>query len=324
MKKVRVGLYGINGHQIHNQMVNHEKAQVVAISKIDKDKLPQALIKDDVKFYEDFSSLIMDPDLDVVSICAPKRVDQKDLTIKALKAKKHVYSEKPAAYSEEDLDEILRVSKETGSLFHEMAGSAFEEPFLSIKDVIASGRIGEVIQVFAQKSYPFKTSAGRPQDDDTDGGLIRWIGVHAVRFIEHTTGLKIKDIDAVQTRFGNPVKDGNLKMAASLSFSLENGAVGSIIANYLNQNTFPTWGNEHLRVWGNKGFIETTDGLSKTRLVTADYDGPVESKFSSIDYFDFFIDEILFGKAFPISLEDELHPLRVVIRANEKAKEVKI
>ena len=322
MKKVRVGLYGINGHQIHNQMVNHEKAQVTAISMIDREKLPKELLTKDVVFYEDFDSMLKAKNVDVISICAPRRIDQKGLAVKALLAGKHVYSEKPCAYTEKDLDEILKVSKKTGMLFHEMAGSAFEEPFISVTELIKSGRIGEVVQVFAQKSYPFKTSAGRPQDDITDGGLIRWIAVHAARFVEHTTGLKIKDIYAMETRHGNPVKDGNLKMAASIMFSLDNNAVGCIIANYLNMNNFPTWGNEHLRVWGTDGFVEITDGLTATRLVTPDYDGPVEIKYATADYFDFFIDEILYNKPMPLTLEEELHPLRVVIRAQEKAVEV--
>jgi predicted dehydrogenase len=322
MEKVRVGLYGINGHQIHNQMKDHKKAYVTAISEIGKDKLPKELLNDSIKFYEDFDSFISDPDIDVVSICAPKRIDQKDMAIKAMKAGKHVYSEKPCAYTEKDLDEIMAVSKKTGKLFHEMAGSAFDEPFISITELLKNGTIGEIVQVFAQKSYPYKTSAGRPQDDSTDGGLIRWIAVHAVRFVEHTTGLKIKDIYAMETRHANPVIGGDLKMAASFMFSLENGAVGSIVSNYLNQNKFPTWGNEHLRIWGTKGFVETTDGLTKTRLVTDDYDGPVEIKHASVDYFDFFIEEILHGTQMPLTLEDELHPLRVVIRAQEKALEV--
>jgi predicted dehydrogenase len=302
-------------------MINHDKAEVTAISMIDKEKLPKELITDDVTFYEDFDSLINAKNVDVVSICAPKRIDQKNLAIKAMLAGKHVYSEKPCAYTEAELDEILQVSEKTGMLFHEMAGSAFDEPFISVTEIIKSGRIGEIVQVFAQKSYPFKTSAGRPQDDITDGGLIRWIAVHAARFIEHTTGLKIKDIYAMETRHGNPVKDGDLKMAASLMFSLDN-AVGCIVSNYLNMNNFPTWGNEHLRVWGTNGFVEITDGLTKTRLVTPDYDGPVEIKHKSIDYFDFFIDEILYNKPMPLTLEEELHPLRAVIRAQEKAMEV--
>ncbi|HOD93697.1 MAG TPA: Gfo/Idh/MocA family oxidoreductase [Clostridia bacterium] len=322
MKKVRVGLYGINGHQIHNQMVNHDKAYVTAISMIDKDKLPKELINEEVIFYEDFDSLINAENVDVVSICAPKRIDQKNLAIKAMLSGKHVYSEKPCAYTESDLDEILEVSRKTGKLFHEMAGSVFDEPFISVTEIIKSGRIGEVVQVFAQKSYPYKTSAGRPQDDITDGGLIRWIAIHAARFVEHTTGLKMKEIYAMETKHGNPVKDGNLKMAASMMFSLENNAVGCIVSNYLNMNNFPTWGNEHLRVWGTNGFVEITDGLTKTRLVTPDYDGPVEIKHKSIDYFDFFIDEILYKKPMPLTLEEELHPLRMVIRAQKSAVEV--
>jgi hypothetical protein len=39
------------------------------------------------------------------------------------------------------------------------------------------------------------------------------------------------------------------------------------------------------------------------------------------DFFDMLAEHLLSGKDMPISLEEELHPLRVVIRAHEAAKE---
>lgn len=321
MSKIKVGLYGINGHQIHELVADNKRACCAAVAKIEKKLLPEAIQKDkSVKYYDTFEQMVNDEDIDLISLCSPIRKDQEEQAIQALKAGKHVYIEKPAAFTEEKLDEILEVAKESGVTFHEMAGTCFEEPFLTIKDIVKSGVLGEIVQVYAQKSYPYHER--RPQDDETDGGLIRWIGVHATRFIEHTTGIWIDKIYSVETSHANPVKGGGLCTAASIMMTLENGGVGSMNLNYLNHRTIGAWGNEHLRIWGTDGFVETTDGLQKTRLVLKDRDaGPLELKHENRDYFEYILDEIVDGKPMPISLEDELHPLRAVIRAKNNVLE---
>ena len=320
MKKIAVGLYGINGHQIHELLIDNKRAYCYAVSKIDKDLLPKEYDLSKIKFYDTYEEMVADKNIDVISLCSDIRKNQEQQAIDALKAGKHVYSEKPVAYSEEKLDEIIKIAKENNREFHDMADTCFMEPFISMREIIKTGVLGEIVNVYAQKSYPYHER--RPQDDITDGGLIRWIGIHATRFIEHTTGLKIDKIYAVETSHGNPVKGGNLCMASSLMMTLENGAVGAMNLNYLNQKTFEEWGNEHLRVWGTDGFIETTDGCTKTRLVLKDKDmGSIELKHEDVNYFEFVLDKIIDNKDMPISLEDELHPLRAVLRAKENVIE---
>lgn len=315
MNKINVGLVGINGHQLHEFLKNHERACCYAITGIDKAQLPKEYLDGSVIFYDTFEELIKDKNIDVVSLCPSCRKDQEWQAIEALKANKHVYSEKPAALSEEKLDEILELAKKLNLEFHEMADTCFEEPFLTMREVVDSGILGEIVHMFAQKSYPYHDR--RPQDDITDGGLIRWIGIHAVRFIEHTSGIKVKDIYAVETSKGNPVEGGNLCMASSLMMKMENGGVAAMSLNYLHQKCFDVWGNEHLRIWGTKGFIETVDGCTKTRIaVNGEKIKDLELHHENDrNYFDFVLDKIIDNKEMPISLEDELHPLRVVIRA---------
>lgn len=320
MKKIAVGLYGINGHQIHELLVDNERAYCHAVAAIDKSLLPAGYDLSKIKFYDTFEQMIGDSDIDVISLCSPVRKDQEQQALDALRAGIHVYSEKPVAFTEAKLDEIIRVAKENNLEFHDMADTCFMEPFISMREIIKSGVLGEIIQVYAQKSYPYHDR--RPQDDETDGGLIRWIGIHATRFIEHTTGIRIKNAYALETGKGNPVKGGGLCMAASVMMTLENGAVGSMNLNYLNHRSFGVWGNEHLRVWGTDGFIETTDGTTKTRLVLKDKDmGSIELKYKDVNYFEYFLDKLIDNKPFPISLEDEVHPLRAVLRAKNNVIE---
>lgn len=173
--------------------------------------------------------------------------------------------------------------------------------------------------MFAQKSYPY--GEWRPQDEDVDGGLICQNGIHALRFIEHTAGTRIKEIRAIETKLGNPVKDGGLHIAASYMMTLENGGVASVIANYLNPKGFGSWGNEHLRIFGTLGFIEAVDGGRRTRLIVGDTDmGELDMTEPSLCYFTLFAESLLQGREMLLTLDEELHPTRMVIRAKESAK----
>jgi len=139
--------------------------------------------------------------------------------------------------------------------------------------------------------------------------------------MEHVACLRIKGVTAIETGTGNP-KSGDLKMAAAYMFHLEHGAIGSLISNYLNTKGHGKWGNEHLRIFGTEGFVESTDGGSATRLVMKDKDmGPIDTSAPSQDYFDIVVNSILDGTPMPLTLDEELHPLRICIRAKAAAVE---
>lgn len=300
MTKIKVGLYGSNGHQIEGLLKKHPSACLVHHG-------------------ESLDVLLNDPEIELVSLCSPVRKNQAKEVIMFLEAGKHVYAEKPCAMTETELDMIMQTSRKTGRLFHEMAGTAFEQPYVSMRELVLQGQIGEVIQVLAQKSYPYHD--GRPQNEDIDGGLLMQVGIHAFRFIEHVAGVRIFQANAIETKLGNPIENGGLHIAASFQLKLENGGVASVITNYLNPKGFGQWGNEHLRIFGTKGFIESVDGGCRTRMVIGEDDlGAIPVVGTERNYFDMFVNEILGKAKMPLSLEDELHPTRMVIRAKEAAR----
>ena len=235
-----------------------------------------------------------------------------------MQAGKHVYAEKPAAFTQAKLDEILAAAKVNNCEFHEMADSIFVEPYWQMKEIVQSGKIGEVVQVYVQKSYPLNINS-RPQDENIDGGLVKQAGIHAVRFLEHITGIKVKYVKTASTHLGNITPDHGLTTASSWIMNLENGGVASACINYLNPKSFPTWGNEAVRIFGTKGMIEITDGGKHTHLYTENEDvGDFRDKNSQCtDFFTLLAKHLLYGEPMPMSSEEELHPLRVVIQAFE-------
>ncbi len=314
MPKIGIGLFGMNGHQIQGRLAEHARAELVAYAGFAPEKLPVSLQQaEGIRQHETLDALLSDDRVELVSLCSPRRRDQAAQAIQCLDAGKHVYAEKPCAMTEPELDAILAAAERTGKRFHEMAGTALHQPFQAMAACVREGTIGDVVQVLAQKSYPYHDR--RPQDEDVDGGLLMQAGVHALRFIEHVAGTPVARIQGQETGFGNPGA-GDLRMASSMMMTLENGGLAVAIANYLNPRAFGSWGNETLRIFGTKGFVEAVDGGTRTRLVLADEDrGPLALEAPSVDYFDL-ISVSLQGEAtMPFTPEVEVHPTRMVIRA---------
>ncbi len=318
MRKIKIGLYGNNGHQIHRALVDHPLGECVAVAEMDRELLPEALKSaGGVRYYDTLEALLSDESVELVSLCSPRRADQAAQAIRCMEAGKHVYAEKPCALTEPDLDAILAASRRTGKVFHEMAGTAFEQPYLTLRGLVQQGVLGTVAQVLAQKSYPYHNR--RPQDEAVDGGLLLQVGVHALRFVEHVACLKVTEIYALETQVGNPVP-GELRMATSLMMRLENGGVASVICNYFNPPTFGAWGNESLRIFGALGFVEAVDGGTKTRMVLNDVDhGPLAITEPGMPYLDLLLATLSGQGTMPLSLEDEIHPTRMLIRAKADA-----
>ncbi|HUR56241.1 MAG TPA: Gfo/Idh/MocA family oxidoreductase [Opitutaceae bacterium] len=315
-KKLGIGLYGSNGHQLNAaKFANHANAQLVAIVGVRGTNWPES-----VKRYNSLDELIADPGVELVSLCSPRRADQARDAIRCLQAGKHVYAEKPSALTEAELDQVLAAAQRAGKEFHEMAGTVFAGNYAPIRKLVREGAVGEVIQVFVQKSY--KYGQARPQDEAIDGGMFLQAGVHAVRMIEHAGGVRIKTITGWETTFGSPEK-GDGKIAGAVQIGLENGGTATIIINYLNPGlASQPHGNETLRVFGTQGFIESVDGGARTRLVTKDKAiEPLSREGSGAgDYFDFVAAHLVAGTPMPLAPEEELHPLRMLLRAKEKMR----
>lgn len=311
--KLKIGLYGTNGHQITRQLRDHPRAELAATACFPASARKQL----DVPHYDSLDAMLDDERVQLVSLCSPRRRDQARETVRCLGAGKHAYAEKPCALTEEDLDAMRAAAAEARLEFHEMAGTAFVQPYLAMRDLVRAGTIGTVVQVLTQKSYPYHNR--RPQDENVDGGLLCQAGIHAFRFIEHVACQPIAEVKAFETQLGNP-GTGELRMAASYMMHLENGGLASMVANYLNQPGFGSWGNETLRVFGTLGFVEAVDGGARTRLVVGKEDrGKLDLSARGRDYFDFVVDKILDGTPMPLTLDEELHPARMIIRAKTSA-----
>jgi predicted dehydrogenase len=314
MRKIKIGLFGLRGHQIHALFGQGDlpEAQLVAVAGFGEKK-----VRPEVRVYQTLDELLADQDVELVSLCSPFRSEQAGHAVRAMRAGKHVYSEKPVAMTEPDLDAIIRTARETGMCFHEMGGLQFSQPYLKVHEIVRSGVLGEVVQIHGQKSYPW--TERRPTDENVDGGLAMQVGIYLTRFVEHIAAVRIKSIEMVETRFGNPVPGHNCRMAVAMQMTLANGGIASGTANYLNPMGDKVWGYEILRIFGTRGLVESSAEEGTVRLILQNKAPEVfDARAGSGDYFGLYVKSLLGQGTMPLAIEDELSPTRWVVRAKAK------
>ena len=313
---IHIGLYGTNGHQLPLDLP--EQARVVAVAEYAKD------VPESIRTYDDLEALLDDPNIDLISLCSARRADQAQQAMQCLKAGKHVLAEKPCTFDAHTLDQIIETARHVGREFREMAASNsnLQSPIQAIRRLVDDGSLGTIVHVQAHKSYPWHDR--RPQDIDVDGGLVRQVGIHAVRLIHGGTGIRIKRVVGSSTGLGNPAKGGQngIQMAATFSVELENGSVGTINLNYLNPPNFGAWGNDQLRVFGTKGMVDTVDGFRRHSLYLPgrdEFDLPFPDDLVSPMTILHYVNYLLHGTPMPMSFEEEMAMTRAMLAMHEAA-----
>lgn len=321
--KIRIGLYGTNGHQLPlgNSAANPcDRAQVIAVADYARET------PDGIRRYVSLEALLANPEIDLISLCSARRIEQAGHAIQCLEAGKHVLAEKPCAFDVKTLEKILDAARRSRCAFREMAATELNPSVQAIRRLVDTGELGTIVHVQAHKSYPWHSR--RPQDIEVDGGLVRQVGIHAVRLIHGGTGLRIKSIQGLSTGLGNP-GEGSIQMAAAFALALENGAVGSINLNYLNPPNFgrwneearPIWGNDQLRVFGTRGMAETVDGYSRNALYLLERGNavelPIPGDIVSPVYIQHYVNYLLDGTPMPTPFEEEMSMTRAMLALHE-------
>jgi len=326
MAELKVAFFGENGHQISHAIAKTPRARLVGVAGVDearfealRKELPEAYSQ--ALLYGSLGKLLGKSGAELVSICSARRDEQHRHIVAALRGGLHVFAEKPLAVTMRGLDAVAEAAAKYGRVLRVMTGMIYAPAYRKMREVVASGALGAVVQAFAQKSYPYHDQ--RPQDRGVDGGLIEQAAVHAVSFVRYVTGLEFEELTARESSVGNPVQGGGLQMAAQISARMTGGALCAIVANYCNPKGVGFWGNDQLRVHGTRGFVESVDGNTRSLLALADAKpGPLElpaGKAEGDPLFTDFVSHLLDRTPMLLSQADSIMNTRVVIRAQESA-----
>ena len=113
------------------------------------------------------------------------------IAIDAMRAGKDVLSEKPAARTYKEAEEMLKVQRETGRILNIGVVNRFNDNVNAIKRYVDSGKLGEVFHVYvsfrAHRSIPGLGGAFTTKAIAGGGALIDW-GVHYLDIVMYCLG----------------------------------------------------------------------------------------------------------------------------------------
>lgn len=151
--------------------------------------------------HRDAAELLARDDVDVVDVCTPQHL-HRDVVVAAAAAGKHALCEKPIAAVPADAAAMVTAARDAGVILAVVHNYLFFPEIAALRDVIASGELGEVrtVRVDMLGVVDSPGAAGyRPQwrhDPAASGGGVLMDMLHGVYLAEHLLGESVEAVSA--------------------------------------------------------------------------------------------------------------------------------
>ncbi len=230
----------VNGHEI-----------VAAVAR-DSDALNKWCERHSVtQSSADFHRWCESPEIDAVYVALPPHLHFEYIRHAILNGKT-VLSEKPLVMNHEQALEIAQLTDEHNASVHQATAFPFHPRSQAMKQIIASGELGEVKRIIAAFSASHILNRGRDYrtDPTLGGGCLLDLGWYCSFATQWLTGLSVVDVSAMGTKSGQGVW-----ISAQAIVRLSNGA----IAHW--DSGFDAAGRKWIEVAGSQGSVICDDFL---------------------------------------------------------------
>ncbi len=147
-------------------------------------------------------NIIDDPEIDAIIICTPNYLN-KDLTIRSLNAGKHVFCEKPPAFTSKDVEEICEAeSRSNGKKLMYGFNHRHHDSIIQMKKLINSGEFGKIIWMrgrYGKSVTKDYFHQWRAKKKFSGGGIVIDQGIHMLDLFRYLGG----DFDTVKAEVSN-------------------------------------------------------------------------------------------------------------------------
>lgn len=146
-------------------------------------------------------ALLADPGIDTVFICTPNYLNR-PLAIAALEARKHVFCEKPPAFTAAEVEEIRKVEARSGKVLMYGFNHRHHESIRRMKQIIDSREMGRILWMRGRYGKEVNGSffdGWRANKDMAGGGIMLDQGIHMLDLFLYLGG----GFDEVQAMVSN-------------------------------------------------------------------------------------------------------------------------
>lgn len=270
--------------------------------------------------YESLEAMLQDERIDLILIATPNDV-HKSIAIQAMRAGKHVVSEKPVTLNSSDLQEMIETAEETGRLFTVHQNRRWDEDFLTMKKIFDEQRLGEVFRIESRVHGSRGIPGDWRQEKEHGGGMILDWGVHLLdQILLMMVNTKLKTVYATITNVTNQLVDDGF--TATLGFETGLEVIVEVgTSNFIN---LPRWymlgqnGTAIIEDWDLTGRIVRATGINETDVI------PVRTAAGLTKTMAPRRDDTITTEELPIVRSDIRDFYKNVIKAIQKKEEPKI
>ena len=227
MSKYQVAIIGTNigaKHYEDFQKVK-ERFNVHTLCGLTREAIDNILSNDiDTKVSLNFDDVLKVKEIDIIDICLPPHLHFSACK-KSMEAGKHVICEKPLVSSLKEVDELEKISKETGKIIFPVFQYRYGLGFSKLKALMKSGLAGKPLvaslETHWNRGKDYYSKPWRGTWEGEQGGAILSHSIHIHDLITMIFG----PVSSIFAKLSTRVNDIEVEDCAALSLEMGNGAL---------------------------------------------------------------------------------------------------
>ena len=218
---------GIGGEHLEGFLKLEDRYRVAVICDLNTERAGTlAKERDYIRVESDFDKVLADPDIDIIDICLPPDLHL-SMSIKAMKAGKHVICEKPLVGSLADADELAEQFNKVNLCFSPVFQYRYGLAMEQLKALAQAGLLGKpflaTLETHWNRGEAYYATPWRSTWDKSKGGAVLSHAIHIHDILCQLLG----DVNKVTAFTTTRVNDIEVEDCAAISFQMANGAVAT-------------------------------------------------------------------------------------------------
>lgn len=239
MNKINVGLIGCGGFVRHTHLANltnHDRFRLYAAVDINPASAQSIAEASGAEYWtDDVEKVFSDPAVEVVFIATPHHTHA-DLAIRAARAGKHIYCEKPMGLSEEECQAVAAAVQEMGIKYIAGYNRAVAPFTLQARELLAS--LGQPMLIYHRFADYNPYGTGWLIDEKLSGGRVIGEGGHALDMMCRLAGQDPVRVYAEGGNFAAPSPTGAPDTTV-ITLGFSDGTSGVLYLSSVANNGFP-------------------------------------------------------------------------------------
>jgi predicted dehydrogenase len=230
-----------------------QTSQVVALVSGDRKKAEQQATEygvpsKNIYDYKSYDSIANNPDIDAVYIALPNSMHA-EYTIRAAKAGKHVFCEKPMATSVKDSEAMVEACRSAGKKLMIAYRCQYEPTNLRAIQLIRDGKLGKIQAIESANGFNEKAGEWRLDRKLAGGGPLMDVGIYSLNACRYLTGEEPVKLEGYSSVIDQDGRFKTVEENVSWTMRFPSGIVASCNTTY----GAPMSG--FYRVHGSNGFL---------------------------------------------------------------------